>query len=286
MKAELVYQSLDKEFELHKLNEGEWDFSDLEEYITESFKETRMGLVLDNSEVIEKVYTAVFPSEQVLDQILASGERNILLFTHHPLIWDTTTEGFPFRSIPVNYVRELKKKAISYYAIHVPLDRNGPYSTSMSLARALKIEIEREFFDYFGVIVGIIGRTKYTSLSDLSKHVENVVGHKLKIWKYGSAQISNQMVAAVAGGGNYPEIAEELVETEVRTYITGVTRKNPSYEPSFRFHEICQKHGINVIAATHYSTEKFACIAVRKFFDSLGLPSEFIEDGPSFNDYE
>ncbi len=286
MKAKLVYQSLDKEFELDKLNEGEWDFSDIEDYVTESFKGTRMGLILDNSEEIEKVYTAVFPSERVLDQILESGENNILLFTHHPLIWDTNAEGFPFRSIPVNYVRELRERAISHYAIHVPLDRNGPYSTSISLARALNIKIEREFFDYFGVMVGIIGGTKYKSLSEFSKHVENVVGHKLKTWEYGSSNISNQMVAAVAGGGNYPEIAEELIETEVRTYITGVTRKNPSYEPSFRFHEICQKHGINVIAATHYSTEKFACIAVRKFFDSLGIPSEFIEDEPSFNDYE
>ncbi len=62
--------------------------------------------------------------------------------------------------------------------------------------------------------------------------------------------------------------------------------KNPDYEPSLRFHEICGEHKITVIAATHYSTEKFACIAIQKFFEELGVPSEFLEDAPSFEDYE
>ena len=59
----------------------------------------------------------------------------------------------------------------------------------------------------------------------------------------------------------------------------------PEYEPSMRFHEICKKNKINVIAATHYSTEKFACIAIQKFFEDQGLPSEFLDDDPSFDDY-
>ncbi len=41
-----------------------------------------------------------------------------------------------------------------------------------------------------------------------------------------------------------------------------------------------------MIAATHYSTERFACIAVQDFFKSLGVPSEFIDDEPNFIDYE
>ncbi|GAG76412.1 unnamed protein product, partial [marine sediment metagenome] len=35
----------------------------------------------------------------------------------------------------------------------------------------------------------------------------------------------------------------------------------------------------------HYSTEKFACIEVQKFFEELGVASEFLEDDPSFEDY-
>ena len=286
MKAEKLYKRLDSEFELDKLSEDEWGFLDLGDYITENFKKTRMGLVLDNSKEIQKVCTAVFPSEHVLDQILSSGEREVLLFTHHPMIWDPSTGGFPFRNIPTKYLEELREREISHYSIHVPLDRNGPYSTTASLARALEIETESEFFEYHGVLVGIIGKTNCKSIFELSGQVKDLVGHVLKVWNYGSPQISNRKVALVAGGGNYPEIAEELAETDVRTYITGVTMKVPDYEPSLRFHEICQENHINVIAATHYSTEKFACIAVQKFFDARGIPSEFLHDNPSFHDYD
>lgn len=286
MKAKALYESLNKEFDIDKLHEYDWSFLDLGNYITDSFKETRKGLVLDNSEEIKKVYTAVFPSERVLDHILDEEEKDCLLFTHHPMIWDSRTDGFPFRNIPYKYLEELKEQAISYYAIHVPLDRNGPYSTTTSLSRTLGIKTEREFFEYYGVLVGIIGKTKCKSIIELSEQVNIAVGHQLKIWNYGSTQIPNQQVALVAGGGNYPEIAEELGKAGVKTYITGVTMKAKGYEPSLRFHTICQENKINVIAATHYSTEKFACLAVQRFFEYLGLPNEFIEDEPSFYDYE
>jgi hypothetical protein len=38
------------------------------------------------------------------------------------------------------------------------------------------------------------------------------------------------------------------------------------------------------LGGTHYSTEKFACMAMTKYFEKLGLPSEFIEDAPGLAD--
>ncbi|MHA1966037.1 MAG: Nif3-like dinuclear metal center hexameric protein, partial [Candidatus Thorarchaeota archaeon] len=108
MKAEKLYKELYDEFELENYEREEWGFSDIDEHITQSFIEKGMGVVLDNTEEIQKVYTAVFPSEHVLDQLLSSGERNVLLFTHHPLIWDTTIGGFPFRKIPSDYLENLR----------------------------------------------------------------------------------------------------------------------------------------------------------------------------------
>ncbi|MHA2301446.1 MAG: Nif3-like dinuclear metal center hexameric protein, partial [Candidatus Thorarchaeota archaeon] len=122
MKAEKLYKSLKDEFEYDKYEREEWGFSDDDDYVTESFKKTGKGVVLDNTEEIQKVYTAVFPSEHVLDQLLSSGERNILLFTHHPVIWDTTIGGFPFRKIPSDYLENLRDCAISLCSIHAPLD--------------------------------------------------------------------------------------------------------------------------------------------------------------------
>ena len=42
------------------------------------------------------------------------------------------------------------------------------------------------------------------------------------------------------------------------------------------FHRIAENSKINVIGATHYSTEKFACISMVDYFKTLGLESEFL----------
>ena len=40
------------------------------------------------------------------------------------------------------------------------------------------------------------------------------------------------------------------------------------------------------MVVTHYSTEKFACIALCDYFEELGLNCEFIEDNPVLEDIE
>ena len=285
MRSEEVYERLDKEFEIEKINEDDWDSFDLGDFATESFRTARKGLVLDNTTEIQKIYTAVFPSEIVLDHIISLGVEDALLFTHHPMIWDRSLEGLPFRNIPANYLEILKEHRISMYTIHVPLDRNGPFSTTVSLARALEIETEGEFFDYFGSKVGVIGKIDCSLTSEIAEKIEKAVGHQVKVYRNGPSQITNQRVALVAGGGNFPEVAEELAETDVKIYITGIGKESPTWEPSLRFHKICRENNITIFAATHYSTEKFACIAILKFFEKLGLESEFVEGTPDFRDY-
>ena len=49
-------------------------------------------------------------------------------------------------------------------------------------------------------------------------------------------------------------------------------------------HELEKNSRINVIGGTHYSSEKFACIEMCKYFNKLGLEAEFIEDEPCFED--
>lgn len=285
LRSEEICRRLDEEFEIDKIEEEEWGRFNLGDFVTESFKATRKGLVLDFTSEVERVYTAVFPSEVVLDQIFKSDVTDALLFTHHPMIWETPVKKSPFRNIPIKYVEEMKERRISYYVIHLPLDRVGPYSTGMSMARAFGIEPVGEFAEFNNMMVGVIGKTECETIDELTAKVKDVVGHEVKLWKYGSQEIPDQKVATVGGGGNYPQIAEELGELGIQTYITGVTMKVPSYEPSLIFHDICQKNEINVIAATHYSTEKLACISILKFFDEIGIESEFVEDKPSVGDY-
>ncbi|KKN18871.1 hypothetical protein LCGC14_0951510 [marine sediment metagenome] len=281
MKAKKLYKQLDFDFELDSCKD-DWAAMDYNEFISENFRNRYMGILLDNSEEIDSVYTAVFPSNKVLNEILESTGENILLFTHHAMVWDIRNTSV-FQNIDRKLLPKLKRKKISIYSLHVPLDKNGEFATTSNLAKALEITPEEEFYEYFGVRVGIIGRTKLNTPEELANKLSTVVDHKTKLWKYGSDYIKEHKVALVAGGGNNLEGIEEIIELGINTYVTGITAHN---EFSKEVHEFEKKNKINLIGGTHYSTEKFACISMCKYFEHLGLNCEFVEDNPVLEDLE
>ena len=173
MKAKALYKRLDKDFELDQCQD-DWAHMDYNEYISENFKKRYMGLLVDNTKEISSVYTAVFPSDLVLNKILEEKKENVLLVTHHPMIWDIRKPNV-FQDINKNLLRELEEQKISIYTMHVPLDKNGEYSTSTNLAKALEIIFEGEFYEYYGVLVGIYGKTDLKTPEELDAKVQNYI---------------------------------------------------------------------------------------------------------------
>jgi putative NIF3 family GTP cyclohydrolase 1 type 2 len=284
MNANELYQKLEIDFELDKCSD-DWGRIDLGEYVTENFKHRYMGLVLDNAEKIEKVYTAVFPSDLVLKYILDKGEKNVLILTHHPMIWDTQNPGYPFVNINKGLLPKLAESKISLYTLHVPLDKNGEYSTSVNYARAVGISQEEDFAKYYGVWAGIIGKADCNTLNELAQRVREAVGHEVEVIRNNANNaISGQNIAVVGGGGNDLDIMKELLEKGIKTYVTGVASAFSDYPPAVEFDRLAKEHGINLIGASHYSTEKFACMRMTKYFESLGLPAEFVADKPDMGD--
>lgn len=283
MNAQKLYKKLDEDFELDKMTD-DWKGMEFNEYITDNFKKCYMGLMSDNTEEVNKVYTAVFPDEKILNKILESGEKDILLFLHHPMVWDISVSPV-YKSINRRCLRKLRENRISIYSIHMPLDKNSPYSTSVSLARALGINPVGEFGQYLGVMPAVTGKTKSQTVEELARKAELTVGHKVKVWLYGLNEIKDGKVA-VQAGGNIPEEITESAGLGINVFITGVTRQVNSYLPSLEFHKLAKEHNMNIIGATHYSTEKFACIAMVDYFKNLGLPAEFIEGKADLNDLE
>lgn len=83
MKAAELYCRLEEDFKLSECTD-EWDMGD-GEYLTQNFLSRNMGLMTDNTDIIERAYTAVFPSEGVINTILSGGRENSLLFVH--ILW-------------------------------------------------------------------------------------------------------------------------------------------------------------------------------------------------------
>jgi len=283
MKTKELYERLDSDFEIVKYKD-DWRFIEFNEFINPAFKDRYIGVMLDNSDVIEKVYTSTIPDKIVLDKILARNETDILLFSHHAMGYDPTLQGFPFYNIPVDYLKQLKENRISFYVLHIPLDKNGPYSTSVNLAKTLQLQVTDEFCEYLGTKVGVICETNFTKLADFAQHVNNVIGHDIKVRQYGDEIIKNNTVAIAAGGGCIDFVARELTALGINTYLTGLSKPMPAFQPGMEFHRIARKNKINVVGATHYSTEKFACIAMVDYFKSLGMEAEYIEGIPCMED--
>ncbi len=276
MLAKLLYDKLDRDFEIRNMKD-DWSYMSFNKYISPSFRRQYMGIILDNASEIKKVFSITFPDKNVLQEILDRKEQDILIFSHHPMGYNPTSEGFPFYNIPVETLQKLKDQRISLYALHTPLDKNGRYSTSVNLARNLNLQVAGEFCEDNGIQCGVICNTDAATVNDFAESVRNLVGHEVKILKNGDEHISGGQVAIVSGAGNVGFAAREIAELRINLYLTGCTRKVLGVEPIMDFHCLIKEHGINVIGATHYSTEKYSSIAMVQYFKKLELEAEFIE---------
>ena len=206
MNSAKLYIQLENDFITSALSD-DWAIymSPVSDFLTDNFKKRSMGLVCDNSNRITKVYTAVFPSVKVMQQILAANEENILLFVHHPEIWDIRKNTI-FQQMDTNLLTQFKERGNSIYNLHVPLDNFGKYSTSATLANALGVTDLQPFALYYGALAGVFGTTIYNSVADISRHFSLVMGHYTSLYLYGSEEIKDRRVAVVAGGGNNPDV--------------------------------------------------------------------------------
>jgi len=171
MKAKELYDKIGIDFEIDKYKD-DWSFVEFNEFINPDFRERYIGVMLDNTDEIEKVYTSTFPDTAVLNDILSRNETDILFLSHHAMGYNPTLEGFPFYNIPAGYLEKLKERRISFYVLHIPLDKNGTYSTSVNLAKTLQLKITDEFCEYLGSKVGVICETDFSKLEDFTLHVK------------------------------------------------------------------------------------------------------------------
>lgn len=279
MKASELISELDKDFDI-KNCEDDWRM-DFNKYITEWFKQKQMGLMLDNADKFNQVFTAVFPSRKVLQELYDKKVKNALLVTHHPMIWDIRKENVFTEISTKDYKKLRNNNNISLYIMHVLLDKPGEYSTGKTLANALGVKTLRTFYEYTGEDMGVIAETRYKTITELLKKVSETIGHEAGLYKYGSDEIKNNRIGIVPGGGNDKEIHEELAKLGINVLVTGITALN---DYSREAHEYAKKKGINIIGGTHYSTEKFACQELCNYFKKKELTCEFIPDEPVMED--
>ncbi len=112
MKAVELYDRLSTDFDISGCSDN-WEGIDLGVFLYPMFRDRWIGLALDNAHRIERVFTAVFPSDRVLEQLLATDALDALLFVHHPMIWDLRKAPQVFSNIAPHYLPQLEERRIS-----------------------------------------------------------------------------------------------------------------------------------------------------------------------------
>lgn len=244
-----------------------------EKYLTNEFKEKHMGLMFDFSKEIKKVVTCTFPSKESISKI--KGE-DILIVSHHAANWDIRNAPEVFEYLDESIVLDIKKRRISLYVLHVPLDEDHEFGTSVCLSEVLGLKKIKAFYNYHGALAGLLNEEE--DLNIVKDRCEKLVGHRIGFYNYGA---DKGKVSVIGGGGFSSDVLKEMVDLKSNILVTGITILN---KRNNALHEFCLENNINVIGLTHYSSEKFAMIKLLKYFEKLELNAEFIEETPVLED--
>lgn len=296
--AELVSQ-LDTLFSIEAFDESvhwkpllaERDLQALERFALPGFLGgTWNGLMLDNAEQVDRVYTVVFPTQDVIDTVIAKevgrGAPGALIFAHHLLNFNQ--EKRRFSPISEEQLEEMAEHRISFYLCHAPLDCHAEVSTTVALANMLGLREQARFAPYYGGLAGVHGVIgKPTTFQAFAQRLAKVTD--VEHLRYDQVRHNGQAVqhvAVVSGNGSQLSLLEQAVELGCDTYVTGqwwLYADHPDAEAQreqMRGFMLGQR--MNLLGVSRYATEM---VVMRDqmpgWFRGHGLETEFVpQDDP------
>jgi putative NIF3 family GTP cyclohydrolase 1 type 2 len=211
------------------------------------------GLMLTSSRDVRHVYLAVFLSEEIVQAIErheAGGEA--LIFTHHPL--DMETSGRGFLPLSRESIAVLRRRGVSVYSLHNPLDQDPFISTNRAVARKLGLCALRSFTPF-----GIIGHFPHPVSAE---RFQTMVRESLHLPSVNSIirTESVRTVALIAGGGSKGDLFNLAANEGVDVYLTGTYNNQIQNEVGARHRQELEQflqhnHTLSLVEASHYATE-------------------------------
>ena len=287
MRLEEVVGELDAYFRIAEVENDDWSaaFEAVypepywREYVEPGYEGKWNGLMVRGEGDVERVTTCVFPS----DRIVAGLEAGTLLFSEHPLDFADEPGFLPLSRESFD---SLKQRSCGFFHAHAPLDMHPEVSPSRLCAEGVGLEALEEYFPIADGIPGgaaIIGGSGL-SLEGLAEAFRVFLGPEIKVHVITRPRPEAGRVAVVAGGGADAEILQASIERGCQTYVTGNAATNCRIdwvqEKVRVFRELAEETDVALIDAMHYGMEKPPQLEMVSWFQRLGLPAEFVPDGP------
>jgi putative NIF3 family GTP cyclohydrolase 1 type 2 len=278
---------LDRYFRIPEVENDDWspafeavyDEPYWRDYVEPGYEGKWNGLMVRGEGDVERVATCVFPS----DRIIAGLEPGTFLFSEHPL--DFADEP-GFLPLARESFETLKRRACGFFHAHAPLDMHPEVSPSRLCAQGVGLEALEEYYPIADGIPGgaaIIGDTGL-SLEGLAEAFRAYLGPEIKVHVVTRPRYEAGRVAVVAGGGADVDILQASIDRGCQTYVTGNAATNCRIdwvqEKVREFRQLAEETDVALIDAMHYGMEKPPQLEMVSWFRRLGLPGEFVPDGP------
>jgi putative NIF3 family GTP cyclohydrolase 1 type 2 len=249
------------------------------DYVEPGYEGKWNGLMVRGDEEVQRVVTCVFPS----DRIVAGLEPGTLLFSEHPL--DFADEP-GFLPLARESFATLKERACGFFHAHAPLDMHPEVSPSRLCAEGVGLEALEEYYPIADGLPGgaaIVGNSGL-SLEGLAEAFRVLLGPEIKVHVITRPRNEAGRVAVAAGGGADVDILQASIDRGCQTYVTGNAATNCRLdwvqEKVRAFRQLADEVDVALIDAMHYGMEKPPQLAMVSWFRRLGLPAEFVPDGP------
>jgi putative NIF3 family GTP cyclohydrolase 1 type 2 len=283
MKTADVAARLDSFFRLDSY--GPEDFAEIKEfwreagvpferYVTPRFAERTNGLMLDSAAEVSRVFTLVFPSEEVLAEVeRRAGGEPALIFTHHPMDFETSgADSCDLRRV----ARAVKE------ARHQLLRRTRRWTATTASRRrgagAHRVPADATFAEYMGGHAGVYRTHRTDAPGGLRGARQAACGVSARPE---GVRLRRRAVAVCAGGAAFPGLMQEALDVGCDTYVTGdfrVRHGGPwAEEHRPEFDAFVAKAPLNLIGGSHAGTEGLVLKRdMIEWFGKLGLPAEYV----------
>lgn len=183
------------------------------------------GLMIKGDDLVKNIYLAAFPTPDVIKHFLVNSQRGDIFFSHHPIYIENgdpaSGMGRGWLPLTTEQISEFKRRGVSYFSCHSPMDYHSRVGTRAAIADALDCLFVEDFFSDGTGPHGLIGYIPGIAAEDLTVKLKEIFC--VPYLDIGGSQRNKKIskVAIIAGGADNVAHMEKAQELAVDAYICG-----------------------------------------------------------------
>lgn len=195
--------------------------------------------------------------------MLASKAGCQMLVVHHGIRWKGARD---YLGINRRIAELCRRKGISLYGVHLPLDMHNPLGHNYQTAMALGLKDLKGFGDYHGVDIGCMGNVRPTTSRELAKKLDRLNGSRSVVFQNLLRKI--RRVGVVTGGGG--STIFDACKHKLDLLITGEAPHNITL--------FAREIGMDLVLGGHYHTEQVGLKALlRHLEEKFNIQTQYLD---------